>query len=63
MSRDPVAVAFGRVLLTARRERRVSREEVAKAGAFPRTYPSLVERGIRSCFDASITSAVRSPEE
>jgi len=32
MNRDPVAVAFGRVLRTARREARISREDVVKAG-------------------------------
>jgi len=46
--RDPVAVAFGRVLRNVRREGRLSREDVVKAGGFKRTYPALVERGLYS---------------
>ena len=48
MNRDPVAVAFGRVLRTARREAHISREEVVQAFAFKRTQLSLIERGIRA---------------
>jgi transcriptional regulator with XRE-family HTH domain len=46
--RHKVAIAFGRVLREARREKGLSQEDLAGAGAFDRTYPSLLERGLRT---------------
>ena len=42
-----VAVAFGHVLRGLRRERAVSQEALAFDAAIDRTYPSLLERGLR----------------
>jgi transcriptional regulator with XRE-family HTH domain len=42
-----VALAFGQVLRTARRERGVSQDELSERCGFDRTYPSLLERGLR----------------
>ena len=46
--RDPVALAFGRVLSTARHEADVTRNELATAGSFLRSYVLWVEKGFLS---------------
>jgi transcriptional regulator with XRE-family HTH domain len=46
-SRQQVAVAFGRVLRTARDAAALSQEQVPEAADVDRTYPSLLERGLR----------------
>jgi transcriptional regulator with XRE-family HTH domain len=46
--RQKVAMAFGRVLREERRARGLSQEELASRGDFDRTYPSLLERGLRT---------------
>lgn len=48
MRRQKVAVAFGRVLREARKAKGLSQEELAGAAEFDRTYPSLLERGLRT---------------
>ena len=48
MRRQKVAIAFGRVLREARRQKGISQEELAEIGDFDRTYPSLLERGLRT---------------
>jgi transcriptional regulator with XRE-family HTH domain len=48
MKRGKVAVAFGRVLKDLRREMGITQEELAMRGGFDRTYPSLLERGLRT---------------
>ena len=48
MRRQKVAIAFGRVLREARRQRGLSQEELAGNANFDRTYPSLLERGLRT---------------
>ena len=48
MRRQKVAIAFGRVLREARRERGLSQEDLAGEANFDRTYPSLLERGLRT---------------
>jgi len=48
MRRQKVAIAFGRVLRRVRQERGLSQEDLAAAGEFDRTYPSLLERGLRT---------------
>jgi transcriptional regulator with XRE-family HTH domain len=48
MRRQKVAIAFGRVLREARRLKGISQEELAEIGEFDRTYPSLLERGLRT---------------
>jgi transcriptional regulator with XRE-family HTH domain len=48
MRRQKVAIAFGRVLRAARRQKGISQEELAEIGDFDRTYPSLLERGLRT---------------
>jgi transcriptional regulator with XRE-family HTH domain len=48
MRRQQVAIAFGRVLRDARKQKGISQEELAGAGEFDRTYPSLLERGLRT---------------
>jgi transcriptional regulator with XRE-family HTH domain len=48
MRRQKVAIAFGRVLREARRQRGLSQEELAGEADFDRTYPSLLERGLRT---------------
>lgn len=45
--RKTVAMAFGKVLRQARRDRKISQEALAKSAAFDRTYPSLLEHGLR----------------
>jgi ribosome-binding protein aMBF1 (putative translation factor) len=42
-----VAVAFAQVLRMARRERGFSQEKLAACADLDRTYPSLLERGLR----------------
>jgi transcriptional regulator with XRE-family HTH domain len=46
--RSTVAIAFGRVLRHARKEKGLSQEELAGEAEFDRTYPSLMERGLRT---------------
>jgi transcriptional regulator with XRE-family HTH domain len=48
MRREKVAMAFGRVLREARRQKGLSQEELAGDAEFDRTYPSLLERGLRT---------------
>jgi transcriptional regulator with XRE-family HTH domain len=48
MRRQKVAIAFGRVLRELRREKGLSQEQLASLGGFDRTYPSLLERGLRT---------------
>jgi transcriptional regulator with XRE-family HTH domain len=43
-----VAVAFGRVLRETRLQRGLSQDRLASLCDFDRTYPSLLERGLRS---------------
>ena len=43
-----VAIAFGQVLREARQENGLSQEELAADTDFDRTYPSLLERGLRT---------------
>jgi transcriptional regulator with XRE-family HTH domain len=43
-----VAVAFGRVLREARLQKGISQDSLASLCEFDRTYPSLLERGLRS---------------
>ena len=43
-----VAVAFGRVLREARLQKGISQDSLAALCEFDRTYPSLLERGLRS---------------
>jgi transcriptional regulator with XRE-family HTH domain len=46
--RRRAASAFGRALRTARLLRKLSQEQLAEAGDFDRTYPSLLERSRRT---------------
>ncbi len=46
-SRQQIANAFGATLRAARRERGVSQDGLSAACDFDRTYPSLLERGLR----------------
>jgi transcriptional regulator with XRE-family HTH domain len=46
--RNIVAKAFGRVLREARRYRELSQEDLAADAELDRTYPSLLERGLRT---------------
>ncbi len=43
-----VALAFGRVLREARLQKGISQDTLASMCDFDRTYPSLLERGLRS---------------
>ena len=43
-----VALAFGRVLREARLQKGISQDALASLCDFDRTYPSLLERGLRS---------------
>ncbi len=43
-----VAIAFGRVLREARLQKGISQDTLASLCDFDRTYPSLLERGLRS---------------
>jgi transcriptional regulator with XRE-family HTH domain len=47
VARQRVAVAFGGVLRTARDIVGLSQEQLAEAADIDRTYPSLLERGLR----------------
>jgi transcriptional regulator with XRE-family HTH domain len=47
-SRGQAARAFGQALRAARLARGISQEQLAEAGDFDRTYPSLLERGLRT---------------
>jgi len=42
-----VAIAFGRVLHEVRQRRGLSQDELAALCDFDRTYPSMLERGLR----------------
>ena len=46
-SQPQVARAFGKVLVTCRRVAKISQEELADRASMDRTYPSLLERGLR----------------
>lgn len=46
-SQRQVARAFGQVLMTCRRNAKISQEELAFRAGLDRTYPSLLERGLR----------------
>lgn len=46
--RRRVARAFGAVLKIRRTERKLSQEELSEGADFDRTYPSLLERGLRA---------------
>lgn len=48
MRRQKVAIAFGRVLREERKQKGMSQEELAGEAEFDRTYPSLLERGLRT---------------
>jgi len=48
MRRQTVAIAFGRVLRELRLARGLTQEQLASLGNFDRTYPSLLERGLRT---------------
>jgi transcriptional regulator with XRE-family HTH domain len=48
MRRQKVAIAFGRVLREERKQKGMSQEELAGDAEFDRTYPSLLERGLRT---------------
>ena len=48
LRRQKVAKAFGRVLRELRHARGLSQERLADLGNFDRTYPSLLERGLRT---------------
>jgi transcriptional regulator with XRE-family HTH domain len=46
-SQPHVARAFGEVLATCRRMANITQEELADRAGMDRTYPSLLERGLR----------------
>ena len=46
--RTDAARAFGRALRNARQVAGLSQEKLAERGDFDRTYPSLLERGLRT---------------
>lgn len=46
--RTRTAVAFGRVIADARKNRGLSQEQLAQKASLHRTYISLLERGIRT---------------
>jgi transcriptional regulator with XRE-family HTH domain len=46
--RDSAALAFGGALRAARKAAGMTQEQLAEAAGFDRTYPSLLERGLRS---------------
>lgn len=48
MRRQKVAIAFGRMLREVRKQKGLSQEELAGEAEFDRTYPSLLERGLRT---------------
>lgn len=47
-NRNQIAVAFGQALRQVRRKAGISQEAMAKAAKMDRTYPSLLERGLRT---------------
>jgi transcriptional regulator with XRE-family HTH domain len=47
-TRRQAARAFGQALRAARQARGISQEQLAETGDFDRTYPSLLERGLRT---------------
>ena len=47
-ARDNTAAAFGRALKEARKAAGQSQEELAELAGIHRTYPSMLERGIRT---------------
>jgi transcriptional regulator with XRE-family HTH domain len=53
---SPLAQAFSEALVAARRARGLSQEDVADIAQFDRTYPSLLERGLR---DPKLSSFLR----
>jgi transcriptional regulator with XRE-family HTH domain len=48
VSRREAARAFGQALRAARQTRGITQEQLAESGEFDRTYPSLLERGLRT---------------
>jgi transcriptional regulator with XRE-family HTH domain len=48
LERHRVALAFGVVLRTARKQRGLSQEELGEGAELDRTYASLLERGLRT---------------
>jgi transcriptional regulator with XRE-family HTH domain len=48
LDRHLVAQAFGKVLRAARRQRGLSQEALCEGADLDRTYPSLLERGLRT---------------
>jgi transcriptional regulator with XRE-family HTH domain len=48
VSRADLAAAFGAALRNARIERNLTQEVIAELGGVDRTYPSLLERGLRT---------------
>jgi len=48
LKRSRVALAFGETLKLARRRRGLSQEQLATVCNIDRTYPSLLERGLRT---------------
>jgi XRE family transcriptional regulator, regulator of sulfur utilization len=46
--REQVAQAFGAALRAARRDKGLTQEQLAEIGGFDRSYPSLLERGLRT---------------
>ena len=46
-SQRQVARAFGQVLVMSRHVAKISQEELAQRAGMDRTYPSLMERGLR----------------
>jgi transcriptional regulator with XRE-family HTH domain len=48
MRTQKVAIAFGRVLREIRQQKGISQDNLASLCDFDRTYPSLLERGLRS---------------
>ena len=48
MSNKKVAQAFGKVLRTTRLEKKISQAELSEITDMDRSYPSLLERGLRS---------------
>jgi transcriptional regulator with XRE-family HTH domain len=48
IDRHRVAREFGAALRAIRRERGLTQEEIADRADFDRTYPSLIERGLRT---------------
>jgi transcriptional regulator with XRE-family HTH domain len=47
-ARRDAARAFGQVLRDARLARGITQEQLAETGNLDRTYPSLLERGLRT---------------